>query len=99
MILKIQYEFSAKVWQHDSNAGWYFVSLPEKTTNDIRQVSKQHEEGWGRLKSSVNIGETTWKTSIWFDRKLQTYLLPIKASVRKKELIEKDKIVTVKIFV
>lgn len=31
------------------------------------------------------IGKTEWKTAIWFDSKMNTYLLPLKADTRKKE--------------
>ncbi len=43
------------------------------------------EEGWGRLKATVTVKKTTWKTSIWYDTKAVAYLLPIKAVIRKKE--------------
>jgi hypothetical protein len=45
----------------------------------------------GRLKATAQIGDSIWKTAIWFDTKLNTYLLPLKAAIRKKELIEIDK--------
>jgi hypothetical protein len=43
------------------------------------------------MKATVKIGDSEWKTSIWFDTKHQTYLLPLKAAIRKKEHIEMDK--------
>ncbi|MDD4087237.1 MAG: DUF1905 domain-containing protein, partial [Bacteroidales bacterium] len=42
------------------------------------------EEGWGRLKATAEIGKSVWKTAIWFDTKHQTYILPLKAEIRKK---------------
>jgi hypothetical protein len=35
----------------------------------------------------VTIGQTVWKTSIFPDSKSGSYLLPLKAEVRKKEKI------------
>lgn len=82
---QIQYEFTAALWQHNTTGGWHFVSLPEETSAEIRTLLKSSEEGWGRLKALAKIGNTEWKTAIWFDTKRNTYLLPVKASVRLKE--------------
>ena len=49
------------------------------------------EEGWGRLKATIKVGKSEWQTAIWFDTKQDTYLLPLKAAIRKKEKIELNK--------
>lgn len=95
---RIKYEFSEKSWQHSSPGGWYFVSLPTEMAKEIRSVLKNEEEGWGRLKAVAKIGTTEWKTAIWFDSKNETYLLPLKAEIRKKENIEAGKLIDVVIL-
>lgn len=85
MVGKIKYEFSAKLWQHTATGGWHFLSLPEEISLEIRNLLRTSEEGWGRLKVTAKIGNTTWETAIWFDTKKNTYLLPIKAALRSKE--------------
>ena len=82
---KIKYEFSAKTWQYSSPSGWHFVSLPIEISTEIRENLKWQEEGWGRLKATAKIGQSEWDTAIWFDSKQKTYLLPLKAEIRKKE--------------
>lgn len=89
----VQYQFIAKPWQHQGPGGWYFVSLPTKLSQEIRTVFKMDEEGWGRLKATAKIGSTEWQTAIWFDSKKNTYLLPLKADIRKKEQVLLDKTV------
>lgn len=90
MSSKIKYKFSTKVWKHsESPRAWYFMSLPKKLSSEIRKNLKWQEEGWGRIKAGAQIGNTHWDTAIWFDTKRKTYLLPIKAEIRKKERIEK----------
>ena len=42
------------------------------------------------MKVTAKIGGSEWKTSIWFDTKNDTYLLPIKAEIRKKEKIDME---------
>ncbi len=75
-------------WKYSGAAGWHFVSLPEALSKEIREHLKWQEEGWGRLKALAKIGQSEWDTAIWFDSKLKTYLLPIKAEIRKKEKIK-----------
>ncbi|WP_162126336.1 DUF1905 domain-containing protein [Flavobacterium phycosphaerae] len=95
---KLKYTFSEKIWQHAAPGGWYFVSLPEHMAKEIRASLKSEEEGWGRLKATALIGSSQWKTAIWFDTKKNTYLLPIKAEIRKKEKLTAEKLVEVAIL-
>lgn len=86
--ITIAYQFSAVVWQYSQTGGWYFVSLPNDLATEIRKLFKKREEGWGRMKAKAKIRETLWDTAIWYDTKLNTYILPVKADIRKKEKIE-----------
>lgn len=83
----IQYRFTGKPWQYASPGGWHFLSLPNDMAKEIRNILQPQEEGWGRLKATARIGNSEWQTAIWFDTKLNTYLLPLKAEIRKKENI------------
>jgi len=85
---KIKYSFSTKMWKHAPTGGWYFVSLPKAISKEIRENLKWQEEGWGRMKAIAQYEEHTWETAIWFDTKADTYLLPIKAEIRKKSNLE-----------
>jgi len=89
----------AEPWQYVGGGGWYFVSLPKEVSAEIRNYFKQEEEGWGRLKAISKIGNTEWKTAIWFDTKMNTYLLPLKAEIRKKEDLAVGKQVKVMIWI
>ena len=86
----IKYKFTGKPhFYHENDAcGWHFISFPKKLAKEIRGNHKWQEEGWGRMKATVKIGNSEWKTSIWFDTKNDTYLLPVKAEIRRKEKIE-----------
>ena len=88
MLHKITYKFSASIWQLDGPGGWFFVSLPEELSTEIRTHIGSQEECWGRLKAQAQVRNTKWDTAIWFDTKKKTYLLPLKADVRKKEKLE-----------
>ena len=85
--IKISHSFTARIWQYAGKGAWHFLSLPEGLSAEIRKNYGSEEEGWGRLKVSARIGSTEWQTALWFDSKANTYLLPIKSDVRKKEKI------------
>ena len=91
----MEYKFTARVWYSE----WYFVSLPQQLSAEIRGNPQHLEEGWGRLKITAKIGGTEWRTAIWFDTKRQTYLLPIKGEIRKKEKIGAEQEVTVTLWI
>lgn len=66
-------------------AGWHFLTVPEKQSKEIKKSFGGKTRGWGSLPVNVTLDKTSWKTSIFPDKKSGTYLLPLKADVRKKE--------------
>ncbi len=74
----------AKVWLYPGMAGWHFVTIPKKQSERIKKVFGAKKRGWGSLPVMATIGETHWETSIFPDKKVGAYLLPLKAEVRKK---------------
>lgn len=89
----------SKPWQYQSHGGWYFVSLPVELSKEIRENLGWQEEAWGRLKIIAKTGNSTWDTAIWFDTKHNTYLLPLKAEIRKKENIVIDRDIEVEVWI
>ena len=96
---KIKYEYSTNMWKHDSPGGWYFVSLPKDLSKEIRDNLKWQEEGWGRMKAFAQIGALIWETAIWFDTKADTYILPIKADIRKKSNLKTNQNIDMNIWI
>ena len=98
----IKFEFSAKVFNYSSAAdmvGWTIVLLPKELSMEIRDNFKREEQGWGRMRITAKTGNSEWQTAIWFDTKHDTYLLPIKAAIRKKENIAPDQVVKIAIWI
>ena len=89
-----QYKIRNKVWLYPGMAGWHFISIPQDISEDIKNNFGDRKRGWGSLPVMVIIGKTSWKTSIFPDKKAGGYLLPIKAEVRKKEEIIADHKIT-----
>ena len=78
--------FKAELWLYPGMAGnWHFLSLPKRDASRLKKIYGSLARGWGSLRVEVSIGATKWKTSIFPDKKRGTYILPIKASVKKNE--------------
>jgi hypothetical protein len=82
------YQFKAKIWIYSGVAAWHFITVPENVSKKIKNEFGDMAQGWGSLPINATIGQTTWKTSIFPDKKLNAYLLPIKKDVRKSEKIK-----------
>lgn len=89
--------FQTRVWLYPgTSAAWHFVSLPKELSVRIRgQEQGRSRRGFGAVKVIAQIGKTSWETSIFPDSKTGTYLLPLKAAVRKAEGVFAKDLVTV----
>ncbi len=96
---KPQHTFRAKIWLYQGMAGWHFVTVPKKLSATIKKNTAHVQRGWGSVRVQVTIRTTVWNTSIFPDRMSGTYLLPLKAQVRKKEGLLYDEMVTVTIVI
>ena len=68
------------------SAALYFVSVPDEKCAPIQDVANEVTYGWGMIPATVTVGDTTWPTALW--PKNGTYVVPLKAWVRKAEGIE-----------
>lgn len=80
---------TAKVWLYPGAAAWYFATLPKILSKKLRTQYGHTAKGWGSLPVEVTLGRSTWRTSIFPDKKAGAYLLPLKADIRKAESIKK----------
>jgi len=82
-------EFTAKIWLYPGeSANWHFVTLDKASAEQVKTSQERvKRRGWGAVKVKATIGKTSWDTSIFPDKQSGRYLLPIKASVRKKEKV------------
>lgn len=83
-----RYKLKSKVWPYPGMAAWHFLTIPKKDSETIKKRHSVNARGWGSLPVSVQIGDTEWDTSIFPDKKSGTYLLPLKAAVRRAEGID-----------
>jgi ferric iron reductase protein FhuF len=91
------YEFLGKPVQIP--CGWVFVDLPQELSSKIREQFKTAEKSFGSLKTTAKIGDSEWQTAMSFVTESNSYTLPVKAAIRKKEKIELDKDIKVTIAI
>ena len=84
----MQATFTAPLWLYPGDAGWYFVTLPPHLADDIHDTPAQERRGFGSRRVEVTVGSTTWRTSIFPDMESGSFLLPVKADVRKQEQLD-----------
>jgi hypothetical protein len=77
-------------------AGWHFISIPKSEGQIIKKDFRSHAKGWGSIPVAATIGKTSWKTSIFPEKSSGSYLLPVKAAVRKAEgIFDKSEVVLI----
>jgi hypothetical protein len=80
----MRFRFTAPLWEWRSRAEWYFVTVPDEASADIREIPRP-PRGFGAVKVRVRVGGSRWSTSIFPDSEQGAYVLPVKKSVRLAE--------------
>lgn len=90
-------EISGPIWFWKGPAPHYFVTVPEKESDELRDILRSVTYGWGMIPVVARIGKTEWTTSLF--PKDGLYIVPIRANVRKAEKIQEGDVVTVRLEV
>jgi len=84
--MKNRFSFKEEIWIYPSEtAAWHFATLPKEQAKKIKSVFGANSRGFGSLPVSVTVGQTNWQTSIFPEKRSESYILPIKSEVRRKE--------------
>jgi hypothetical protein len=81
-------EFSGVVFEWRGPAPFFYVAVPDEESADIAAIADAVTNGWGVIPVTVQIGATTWETSLF--PKDGRYLVPLKARIRTAEGIGLD---------
>lgn len=81
----MRYSFRARLWRWkgEAPASWVFVTLPAEVAFAIK--CEAEKRAWGSVAVTARIGGTVWRTSLFPEKASGSYLLPVKALVRKAE--------------
>jgi hypothetical protein len=84
---RIEHRFKAKLWVYQGKGAWHFVTLPREAADEIR-FHNPLTRGFMPIACEATVGMTRWKTSVFPDSKSGSYVLAVKADVRKAEKIK-----------
>ena len=79
------WEFEAELWVPE-DASWVFLTLPPDVDDDVRLLSGP-PTGFGSVRVEVTIGGSTWRTSVFPDKR-RGFVLPVKKDVRRTESLD-----------
>lgn len=90
----VKYKVTSKVVPYPGMAAWHFAYVDKKQAEIIKKKHEPKKRGFGSIRVKVALGKTKWDTSIFPDKHSGSYLLPIKASVRRAEGVDAGDTIT-----
>lgn len=81
----VQFRFETTVLYWRGPSPYFFAPIPPEHAEELRRVSKLVTYGWGMVPVDVTLGDVAFYTALF--PKDETYLLPLKAAVRRKSNI------------
>ena len=91
------WEITGELWYWRGPAPWFFVTVPDEQSADLREAAAAVSYGWGMVPVTASVGGTTWTTSLWPQE--DRYVIPVKADVRRAEGLSEGDLVTVRLSV
>lgn len=92
------------IWSSpEAPASWHFLTIDGEAAEAIRatalmrRLEGAQRRGWGSIRVTATIGDTSWQTSVFPSKDSGGYLLPVKAAVRKSERLTAGDEVTVRL--
>lgn len=76
--------FEAELWAWEGPASWVFLSLPAALAEPVKLAAFLSQRGWGSVRVAAEAQGVRWETSLFPDKRSGSYILPVKAAVRRK---------------
>lgn len=93
----MELEFKGTLWHWKGPAPWYFVTVPPEECQMLREQSGIVSYGWGMIPVDAGIGGSNWPTSLFPQD--ESYVVPVKAAVRKAEGLAEGDLTTVRLSI
>jgi hypothetical protein len=81
LAVALRYQFEAQMWADEGPGAWHFVTLPAEIIEEIKSV----RSGNAARRVEARIGGSSWSTALFPHD--DSYVLPVKADVRRREAI------------
>jgi hypothetical protein len=83
------YTFKAEVRLFPQDGGWYYVSVPQEYTDELKDLADR-----GLVAINVTVGSSSWDSSL-LPMGDGSQFIPLSAAIRRKEKIELGMVVKV----
>lgn len=93
MVLQV----TGEIWHWRGPSPFHFVTVSRDACTELQAISPAVTYGWGMIPVTARIGSTTWSTSLF--PKDETYVVPVKVSVRHAEGLVLGDVVTIHLVV
>jgi hypothetical protein len=91
-----RYQCTSTLWLYPGeSANWHFLTVPKAISTEIKLDTEGLRRGFGSVPVEVTIGKNVWNTSLFPDSSAGTFLLPVKAKVRRDEDLYVDEKISV----
>jgi hypothetical protein len=80
-----QFDFEAQVIYWRGPSPFFYAPLPPEQAEEIKRLSKLVTYGWGMIPVEATVAGVVFRTALF--AKDDTYLLPLKADVRRRTQI------------
>lgn len=91
----MQFEFQGELWLYDGPDPWHFVTVPPDISEAIHDRATALRSRFGSIRVTATVGTTTWDTSLFPEKTLSAFVLPVKAAVRVGESLKAGDILRV----
>jgi hypothetical protein len=89
--------FEAEIVYWRGPSPFFFAPIPSGLAETIRSVAKRVSYGWGMIPVAAKVGGVAFSTAMF--ARNDTYVLPLKADVRRRANITGGDIVTIEIVI
>ncbi len=93
----MEFRFEAEIIYWRGPSPFFYAPLPQTEAERVRGVARAVTYGWGVIPVEATINGATFTTSLF--PKDGTYLLPIKAAVRKRAEVTAGDVITVEMTI
>jgi Domain of unknown function (DUF1905) len=86
--MELSFEGTLFAWQEERPDSWALVALPPDLSRQVDDLVSSPPRGFGSVRVEVTVGSSTWRTSLFPSKPLDTYVLPVKKGVRRAEELD-----------
>lgn len=93
-----RFRFSAPLFKTEGTGAWVMLALPFEQADAIDEVAHGQRHGFGSVRVEARIGATTWRTSLFPDRRRESFVMGVKRAVREAEGLDVGDVADVEVM-